>query len=362
MQTKEYGRTGEQVSVVAFGGMRFQTPHDLGASRDLVAYAHARGINYFDTAPEYCEDRSQRIFGSILPDLPRDSFLVSTKSAEAQGERLRAQLEQSLEHLRLDRIDFFHVWCLMSLEDWQQRLRGGAVDAALRAQQDGLVRHVVCSSHMAGDGLTQVLDSGHFAGVTLGYNAINFPYREAAVRAAGQRGVGVVAMNPLSGGLIPQNPERFAFLRRTEDPSVVAGALRFVISDPDVTAALVGFSRLEEVDVAVAVGTETYADAMALQQELRGHLDEAFDDVCTGCQYCLPCPEGIDVPKYMDVYNAMRLGGGDPQQALARFRWHWQIAEDHASRCTGCGDCEARCTQHLDIIERLRELPPPARR
>lgn len=360
MQTKPYGQTGKRVSVIAFGGMRFEQPADLAASADLVRYAHSRGINYFDTAPYYCDDRSEDIFGAALSTLPRDTFVVSTKSGESDGAKLRAQLERSLERLRLDRIDFFHVWCLMSLEDWESRRRGGAVDAVLRAQQDGLVGHVVCSSHMDGDAIAQVLDTGSFAGVTLGYNAINFPYREAAVRAAGRRGLGVVAMNPLSGGLIPQNPGRFSFLARPDDPSVVAGALRFVVSDPDVTAALVGFARREEIDAAVAVGSEPMSDASARAAELRQHIEATFDDVCTGCQYCLPCPEGIPIPKYMDVYNAMMLAGGDAQQARDRFKWHWQIKESVASHCTECGDCESRCTQHLPITKRLKELPLPS--
>lgn len=360
MRTKPYGKTGKQVSVIAFGGMRFEKPDDVGASSDLIRYAHAKGINYFDTAPFYCDDKSEPLFGQVLPHLARDSFFVSTKSAERSGDKLRAQLEHSLTRLRLDYVDFFHIWCLMSLEDWQARKKGGVLEAALRAQEDGLVRHVVCSSHLEGDGLATVLEEGNLAGVTLGYNAINFPYREAAVRKAGSRKLGIVAMNPLSGGLIPKNPERFAFLKQPGDTSVVAGALRFVISDPDLTAALVGFSRIDEVDAAVAVGAEPPSDIDVLRAKLREHIQDSYADVCTGCQYCLPCPEGIPIPQYMDVSTTMRLAGGDPSQALERFKWHWSIQEDYAKRCTECGTCEARCTQHLNIIERLKELPPPA--
>ncbi len=356
VQKKEYGQTNRAISVIGFGGMRFENPDDVGACTDLICYAHERGINYFDTAPFYCDDKSETLFGQALQKLPRDSFFVSTKSGEHDGTKLREQLERSLTRLGLDRIDFFHIWCLMSTEDWSNRQRDGALAAALRAQQDGLVEHVVCSSHMDGNGIASVLDEGHFAGVTLGYNAINFPYREPALRAASERGVGVVAMNPLSGGLIPRNPERFAFLRSRGDSSVVKGALRFVVSHPAVTCALVGFAHREEVDAAVAVGHEPLTDAAALQAEYRDHIDRSFEDVCTGCQYCLPCPEEIPVPKLMDTYNALLLSGGKLEEARGRLKWHWHLDAEVAGRCTGCGNCEASCTQHLSVIDRLTEL------
>lgn len=356
---KPYGRTGTSVSAIAFGGMRFTNHHDLARGADLVRYAHERGINYFDTAPAYCDGHSELIFGQALPKLERSSFVVSTKSANSDGAQLRAELEQSLERLKLDRIDFFHIWCLMSREDWEKRLSGGAVEAAQKAQAEGLIGKLVCSSHMPGEDIQKVLETGIFAGVTLGYNAANFPYRTAAVRRAAELGLGVVAMNPLSGGLIPQNPGRFAFLQRPGDASVVTGALRFLVSDPDVTAALVGFSAETEIDEAVASTEGMNAADPDLAASLRGHVEQSFNQVCTGCSYCLPCPQGIPIPQLMDVSNVQLLGG-TKQDIADRFRWHWQLQHDHASDCIDCGDCEPRCTQHLSIRERFRALPKPA--
>ncbi len=340
--------------------MRFSNPTDTERNADLVRYAHSQGIDYFDTAPAYCDDRSEGIVGAALGTLPRDSFFVSTKSAQRDGARLRAELERSLERLRVDRIDFFHVWCLMSWEDWEGRLAKGAIDAARRAQQDGLVRHLVCSSHMPGGELAAVLATETFVGVTLGYNAINFPYRAAAVRAASARGLGVVAMNPLAGGLIPRNAGRFAFLARPSDPSPTTGALRFLIADPDVSVTLVGFTSEHEVDEAVAAAGAVEEVSAERAAALREHVERSFDDVCTGCGYCLPCPADIPIPRLLDVYN-VRLLGGDDAELQVRYRWHWNLTGDPASACTDCGDCEARCTQHLPIRERLRALPVPKR-
>ena len=151
MLSKLYGHTHVSVSAIGFGGMRFGATDDIGRCAALVRYAHARGINYFDTAPDYCDDRSEAIVGQGLAGLPRASYTVATKSAKSRGAELRTELERSLTRLRVDHIDFFHIWCLMSAEDWQNRLRGGAVDAARRAQEEGLIRHLVCSSHMHAD-------------------------------------------------------------------------------------------------------------------------------------------------------------------------------------------------------------------
>jgi predicted aldo/keto reductase-like oxidoreductase len=339
--------------------MRFSRPKDTVRSAEAVLHAHAAGINYFDTAPFYCDDLSEGIVGHALSQLPRQSFYVSTKSGHAEGSELRSQLERSLERLRVDCIDFFHIWCLMSLEDWEQRLRRGAVDAALRAKEAGLVRHVACSTHMQGADIERVLEAGVFEGVTLGYSAINFPYRAEAVRAAADRRLGVVAMNPLGGGVIVQNPARFAFLREGGSASVLEGALRFVVGDSRITAALVGFASVDEVGAAVSAieGFEGYDDDRAAL--LRRHVEDSFDGLCTGCGYCLPCPEGIPIPEYMDAANHVILSGGDGASAKPRFMWQWGIKEDMASRCSDCGECEARCTQHLPITAWLRELPKP---
>lgn len=131
------------------------------------------------------------------------------------------------------------------------------------------------------------------------------------------------------------------------------------MGDPRITAALVGFASTAEIDAAVAA-----VDGFAGYEEdrrarLRRHIEESFDGLCTGCGYCLPCPEGIPIPKYMDAANHVILSGGDVERAKNRFKWQWSIHEDLASRCSQCLDCESRCTQHLPIVERLSELPKP---
>ena len=357
MLYRPFGKTGTQISAVSFGGMRFAAPADINVSAALIQYAHSKGINYFDTAPAYCGDRSEDIFGTALRGLPRNSFLVSTKCGRASGDELRRSLERSLQRLGVDSIDFFYIWHLMNPADWDSRLRGGAVEAALRAREEGLIGHLLCSSHMEGTALGQVLAEDIFAGVLLGYNVLNFPYRRAAVELAGQHGIGVVTMNPLGGGLIPQNPQRFRFLKTITGDDLVPAALRFNLSHPAISSALVGISTRQDIDMAVAAMEEFSPYNSAQLQQLQDNTREAFSGLCTGCGYCLPCPADIPVPKFMDSYNQLILSGGKHQAVQDRFNMHWRISPELAHRCIACGACEQRCTQHLPIIERLAELP-----
>ncbi len=356
MWTKQYGSTGKDISVIGCGGMRFANPEDIDASAELVLHAYKRGINYFDTAPGYCADKSEDIFGLAFKQMRPGSFYVSTKCGQPDGDDVRRSIEKSLDRLGVEKINFFHIWCVYSVERWKERLAGGAVAAALKAKEEGLIEHVAASSHMPGDDIRVMLDDAPLDGVTLGYCAINFPYRQAALDTAEARKIGVVTMNPLGGGLIPQNAERFDFLRGPEDKSVVEAALRFNVSQPAVTCALVGFSNKSEVDQAVeAVENFTPYDASHIKAVRQNILDK-FDGLCTGCQYCLPCPAGIHIPAMMDTYNLRILEGENPEPLLGRLKWHWSVDPQTASACTNCGLCEKRCTQHLPIRERMKYI------
>ncbi len=355
MWTKPYGTTGVDVSVIGFGGMRFAHPADIDGSAAVVRYAHSRGINYFDTAPFYCDDRSEEIMGAAFRTMPRGSFYVSTKCGSADGGELRASLERSLGRLQTGWIDFFHIWCLLRPDQLEERIRKGAIAAAQKAKEEGLIKHLVVSSHLGGEDNAAVLDSGLFEGITIGYNALNFPFRAKTLDAAARHNVGVVTMNPLGGGLIPRNAERLAFLKGPQDRDVVQAALRFNVSHPAITAALVGFSSEREVDEALAA-VENFKPYPAEHIErVKAGIAGSFDGFCTGCGYCLPCPEEVQIPKMMDAFNSKILEGSDAA-IVDRLKWHWGLTPAAAAACIECGACESACTQHLPIRERLKAI------
>ena len=364
MRTNPYGSTGKQLSVIGFCGMRLPTPKNHDAGIALLHAARRAGVNYFDTAPNYCDDQSEIIFGEALRTMPpADTPLyTSSKSYHPKASDFRRGLEQSLRRLGVPQITFFHIGCVMTPADWQQRVSVGALREALRAKEEGLIGHVCVSTHMRGPEIAAMLaDHPEIEGVTLGYSAINFPYRRASVAAARQLRRGVVAMNPLGGGLIPRHAAHFDFIRAPGDPDVVTAALRFLASDPGITTALVGFNALAEIEAAVRAITDFTPYTPEHLAQIQTHIEEKFDSMCTGCGYCLPCPRNVPIPQYMDTHNHIQLGA-DPDAARARLKYHWELTPQQAADCIACGLCETRCTQRLPIIQRLRTIAALAKK
>ncbi|HSV27616.1 MAG TPA: aldo/keto reductase, partial [Sedimentisphaerales bacterium] len=227
---KQFGKTGKKVSAVGFGGMRFDTKLSKEKNAELLQYAFDKGINYFDTAPDYCGDQSMDIFGIGLPRLPREKFYVTSKCMPTEvknGREARKSVEKDLKRLKLDKIDFFHVWCIRHIDQYRLAMKKGhQYEALMKCKEEGLIDHILVSTHLNGADTAEIISNGEFDGVLLGVSAINFPYRWAGVEAAHEAGMGVVAMNPLGGGIIPRNEDRFRFLAlKGETPT--EAALRF---------------------------------------------------------------------------------------------------------------------------------------
>ena len=355
----EYGQTGVNVSAIGFGGMRFKDQEDVEDCVSVINAAYDAGINYFDTAAGY--GKSEELFGEAFKEMKKTRaekpFYVSTKTMKTTPEEVRRELETSLERMGLDYVDFYHFWCIMSLDSYRERQANGVLKEFEKFKEEGLVKHICVSSHMTGADVGVMMNEYPFEGVLLGYSAMNFAYRDAGVQAAADLNKGVVVMNPLAGGVIPNNPEKFDFVRTQEDETVVEGALRFLLNDSRITISLVGFSTVDQVDEAVRAvdGFEPFTAEDT--SRIRDGLSRSFNELCTGCQYCSVCPEGIPVHKYLDAYNYFMLEGKE-QAVLDRLNWHWGIqpGNHHLASCTKCGACEVACTQKLSIIDRLDEI------
>jgi len=357
MLYKTYGSTGLSVSALGFGGMRFENPEDVDGCAALVKACYDAGINYFDTAIGYgkSEERMGVAFKEMLRTRRERPFYVATKTFSATADDVRRDVEISLKRLQVDAIDFYQVWCVMSPEAWRERKAKGVLQAFQKLKDEGLVRHICVSSHMRGAEIAEMLRDYPFEGVLLGYSAMNSAFREAALDEAHRLGRAVIAMNPLGGGIIPQHPERFDFVRTRPDETVVEGALRLLFNDPRITVALVGMSNQKQLQEALSAVNGFQPIPAAKLAEVRQSLRLAFDSLCTGCGYCDSCPQGLPIPKLMDAYNQFALSG-KPDSIWQRMQWHWGLLRSghHLADCTSCGECERACTQKLPIIERLK--------
>jgi predicted aldo/keto reductase-like oxidoreductase len=354
---REYGKTGKHVSAIGFGGMRFKNVDDYDTSAEMLLEAARGGINYFDTAPKYFGTKSEEIFGKAFKEFQRQGiqFYSSSKTFASTESSIRREIEGQLKRLNLDHIDFYHVWCITNLDNWRKRKQDGVIEAFRKLREEGLINHICVSSHLIGDHIKELLLEGVFEGVLFGYSAYNFQTRQAAFDAIKQYDMGCVVMNPLGGGLIPQNPDLFQFLKTREDEPVVEAALKFLLAHERIHVGLVGFGDKDEVRQALHFMDHYQPLSSQQLDEIKSRAEGSFEGICTGCQYCDDCPEGIPIPKLMDAYNHKLLRGED-QEILERLKMHWGISPDEAARCNECGQCEEECTQHLNIIERLKHI------
>lgn len=362
-----YGRTGLKVSAVGFGGMRFDESKSNEENAELLLYAHSKGINYFDTAPTYCSDTSEDIFGIAMKQMRdrRDEYYVTTKGMPVDfntADKARAAVEKSLKRLNVDKIDFYHVWCIRRMDQYQLAMkRRGQYEGLMKCKEEGLIGNIVISTHLSGAEIRQIVEKREFEGVLLGVNILNFPYRWDGIQAAYEAGLGVVAMNPLSGGLIPQHEKQLAFLGNGSETPTEA-ALRFCINAPQITVTLVGFSTREHIDMAccIADAAKPFSDADIAR--IRQHVSKNMDALCTGCGYCMTsCPQNIPVANYMQVYNEKQFLNLDEKAMLGKMKLQheWYLLANRkadSGDCVECGACESACTRHLNIIERLKEM------
>ncbi len=364
---KKYGKTGLDVSAVGFGGMRFDTKLPDADNAQLVRYAVDQGINYLDTAPGYCDDHSETIFGLAVKEMAdrRDDFYLSTKAMPENfdtAEKAIAQVDKSLSRLKTDVIDFYHVWCIRTWEQYELAMKpGGQYEGLLTCKEQGKIKHIVVSTHLRGPEVEDLISKQEFEGVLLGVNVLNFLYRWDGVMAAEKLGMGVVAMNPLAGGVIPQNEEFLSFLAGDNETATEA-ALRFCVSCPQITVTLNGFTTKEHIDTACKVADHATAFTEDDIQRIRSHVSNNMDKLCTGCGYCMGrCPVEIPIASFMQFYNNKLLWDktdaemtkdlkGDQQWGLLGHR------KADAAACIRCGRCEMACTQHLDIVRRLETI------
>ena len=356
MQYRDYGQTEKKVSLLGFGGMRFANIDDHDECIRMMVTAAEGGINYFDTAPGYFEIKSETVFGKAFAEFRRCGlpYYSATKTFASDESGIRRELEAQLKRLNVPAVDFYHIWSVTELGDWEKRKKNGTLKTFRKLKEEGLINHICVSSHLINDEIKELLMENVFEGVLFGYSAYNFRSRQAAFDAIREHKLGAAVMNPLGGGVIPQNPGRFSSLQRSRE-GIAAAALRFLWDHPDITVTVVGFQNIEQIKDALAAMSGYEPRTAAELEEVKKALS-SVEGLCTGCGYCEKCPEGIPITQLLDAYNQKILSPSEKNSISNRLRWHWGLASSAAEKCTGCGVCEEACTQHLNIIERLKEI------
>jgi hypothetical protein len=342
------------VSAVGFGGIKLPKASPEEAARALQR-ALDLGITFVDTARAYNDSEAK--IGQAL-SRRRHEFLLATKTGARTAEEAGGDLATSLRELRTDCVD---LWQLHSVSDERTYERvmapGGAYEACVEAREQGKARHIGISIHRCQATMRKAISSGLFETVMLAYSLLDQERVGAEVLPLAQaRGVGVIAMKALSGGMLT-TPGRDNGPPIPGGDPVVRGALRYVLADDRVATVIPGMTQVYEVEENVA--TAELPLPMSEQErteviELVGSLRRGFryGQVCLQCGYCQPCPHGVDIPAILRAADMFR---NYPENLRRMGLDLFRRVSAGPQLCQDCGHCEEVCPAALNIRTLLRE-------
>ena len=332
MRLVPLGSTGLMVSEVAFGGI----PIIRLSTQEATAVLHRafeRGINFYDTANAYRDSESK--IGAAFEGM-REDIIVATKTMKRDGAGAVEQLENSLRALRTDYIDLYQLHQIAQQKDWDAVMApGGAMEAVVKAKEQGKVRHIGVSSHNLAMAL-KLVKSGLFTTIQFPFNFIETAAADELIPTATAAGVGFIAMKPFAGGMIDNAEVAFKYLRQFSS----------AIPDP-------GFDSIESVEQITRFyegENKVTEEDLAVMDRYRQELGTQF---CRRCEYCLPCPQGVLITPAM-AYRvvAKRMSA----QVAAEFS---RMPMETVANCVNCGVCINRCPYELpipDLLQRNYEL------
>jgi uncharacterized protein len=375
METRTFGKTGMQVSPLGFGVMRLPMKDggktvnsntidqvDVETSIKMIHDAIDAGVNYFDTAYNYIGGFSERILGQALQGGLREKVCVATKSPAwlyKAPEDFDRFLDEQLERLQTTYIDNYLLHS-MNGGSWKKTVRNNAIEGMQRAKASGKVRNIGFSFHDDLDLFEEILNAAEwdFCQIQLNYYDQDYQAGLKGMRMAAERGLAVVVMEPLRGGLLVNLPKeaQAAFADSGYGRSNVEWALDWLWNMPEVSCVLSGMSTPEQLQQNVGFAQKAKpgmlsAEEQAVIAKAKAALDARAAVPCTGCNYCVDmCPNKIAIPYNFRAYN---MGALYDDMELAKDFYQNEVSSygRRADSCTSCGSCEEICPQHISISE-----------
>ena len=357
-----------KLSALGMGAMRLPVMDgddgriDEQAAFDMVDYAFEQGINYYDTAWGYHNGQSELVMGRALKRYPREKFYLATKFPGydlANMDKVKEIFEKQLEKCQVEYFDFylFHNVCEMNIDAYLDE-KYGIFDYLVKQKKAGRIRHLGFSAHGSYEVMERFLKAYgqemEFCQIQLNYMDWEFQDAKKKAELLSRYHLPVWVMEPLRGGrlakLSQEDEEKLKALR--PDETIPAWAFRFLQSIPQVTMVLSGMSNMEQLKENI----RTFQEEKPLtDQEKKGLLEIADQIVkksgvpCTACHYCVShCPQGLDIPRLLALYNEHRVTGGGFIAPMALSA----LPEDQRpGACIGCRSCEAVCPQQIHVSE-----------
>lgn len=375
MQYRKYGNLDYEVSLLGLGCMRLPLIlDDQGGARvdeekafEMIRYAADHGVNYFDTAHVYHHGHSEHILGEALAGGRREHVKIVTKlpiQMAAKRADLRKHLETALKKLRTDYLDVYLLHNIMP-STWEEFKALGVIEEFEKFRQEGLIRAIGFSYHGDFDGFAEALTHYPWAMCQVQQNIVDVHEQatEKAIALAGKKNTALVIMEPLRGGGLVNAPRAVQDVYDTSATKrrPVEWAFRHLIDYPAVSCIISGMTTLEQLKDNIEIFSAPDAVPNCLSTQERDMIVRArtvYESLasipCTGCSYCMPCPNGVNIPSVFARYNAGVMF--ESFQQPRRGYWFLTSANADAAQCVECGLCETQCPQHIPIIKELKAV------
>ena len=373
MQYRTDIKTGDQLSIIGFGCMRFPrnlTQTDVNQTEQLIVKAIHAGVNYFDTA--YAYGSSEEILGAILAkNNLRSRVYLATKLPLAKCKTyndFESLFQTQLERLHTDYIDYYLMHNLGDVNVWKRLCDLGIEKWILEKKAAGQIRNIGFSFHGIHDEFLKLLDVHDWDFCLIQYNYLNTNYQAGAagLKKAAGKGLPVMIMEPLLGGQLATGLPKKAvskFKAANSSLTPAAWALRWLWNQKEVTVVLSGMNAISQLEDNIQTARNSLPNILTTKEidtyeSVIKIIEATYKVPCTGCNYCMPCPQNVNIPACFASYNVSYTAG-----MISGFHQHvtssglMNSRNNYAARnCKECGACEKKCPQHIPIAKSLKKV------
>ncbi len=374
MQYRLITKTGDEVSPLGFGAMRLPLKNGK-INRDLakrqIYYAIDNGINFIDTA--YLYGDSEKFLGEILKGEYKDKVKICTKLPSIhvkKREDMDKFLNDQLNRLQRDYIDYYLIHSV-DLKTINRLIKKGLFEFLNQAKNDGRIKHVGFSYHGPKEEFELIIDCYDWDVVMVQFNYFdeNVQASVEGIEYAASKGMGVFVMEPLKGGILagkmPKDAEEI-FRKADSTKTAAQWALQWVLNNRNISCVFSGMNSIEQIDDNISISDKTTPLSMTFEEMetvelVKRVMRNSLKINCSTCGYCMPCPQGVNIPECLKIYNEKYLFNHKGLFNTSYVDYYQYVGgimgkAGNAGLCNRCGKCLRKCPQKLDIINELKKV------